>query len=103
MHNNVLLFSSFYDGHIAYIRGHLSSGLPILDKTTSNPRLHTSPSQAPEYIRDTFVGCFITQLMTSRCPSSEPKNGFANTRSNLAAFDALTYSRGSLNGCKFLS
>ena len=60
----------------------------------------TSPSHAPERTVVRLFGCFARQLTPSRWPSRDARNGFANTRSNLVAFKALTYSRGTSKGCK---
>lgn len=66
----------------------------------------TSPSYAPENINDNADGCLTMHWIPSLWPSKEHKKGFANTRSNLTAFNALVYSlatsKGWSAGSKFL-
>lgn len=59
----------------------------------------TSPSKAPLAVSDSRVGCFPMQDTPSEWPSKQPMKGLANTRSNLVAFKARTYSLGASNGC----
>ena len=59
----------------------------------------TSPSHAPDKSVDKLLGCLHRQCTPSLCPSSDPRNGLANTRSSFTAFRALVYSLGASNGC----
>lgn len=77
----------------------------LVKKLNGSSKL-TSPLCEPVTTFDKLTGLLRRALTPSVCPSSEPRNGFANTLSSFVALSARTYSldvvKGWSEGSKFL-